>query len=101
MNTPKNVSWNVKSHVTDKSKLLAVTAANLDVDVAVLQETRRGMGHEESAGNAYNLCCTKHDDTPNHGVGFLVLKGTKIEPPTAKLLTAITVIVPQHPMAER
>ena len=70
----KIASWNVKSLTGDKPKLLAMAAANLGIDIVILQETRRDATHGERAGNAYALWCTKHDGNHNHGVGFLVHK---------------------------
>ena len=78
MNTLKIASWNVKSLTADKPKLLAKTAAKLGIDIVILQETRRDITLGERAGNAYNLWCTKHDGTSNHGVGFLVHRDIQV-----------------------
>ena len=107
MNNLKISSLNIKPRTTDKHRLLAEMATDLGIDVATLQETRRGVTHEENAGNAFDLWCTKDiwctkdDGTPTSGVGFLVPKETKIEPHTSKHQSATTVSVPQHPSAKR
>ena len=101
MNNLKISSLNIKPGTTDKHRLLTEVATNLGIDAATLQETRRGVTHEEHAGNAFDLWCTKLDGTLKSGVGFLVLKDTKIEPHTAKHPSTATVSAPQQTSAER